>query len=224
MIFLVCISSNERLCRNLCFCLWIQTLFQHIWPKSSYFGNWTLKTANAKRGFSCRQTDKPWPGWRVERVWVQRSGVASAGVGERCTATTSMTSASATLSATLALTHILPIKEPVKLHCPPPVSNVTCPSHYQAPWSPTVSAHVIGPITRHACIFVLHFLSLLLPSCCCFNSQTLENKASDVQRQSKRGRDPWWTHTFSVFFPTNDKERRCAFESPCSGQQRFFCE
>lgn len=143
--------------------------------------------------------------------------------GGRCTATTSVTSASATLSATLTLTHILPIKEPVRLHCPPPVSNVTCPSHYQAPWSPTVSAHVIGPIARHACIFVLHFLSLLLPSCC-FNSRTLENKASDVQRQSKRGRNPWWTHTFSVFFPINDRERRCAFEPPCPGQQRFFRE
>lgn len=145
-------------------------------------------------------------------------------MGGRCTATTSMTSASATLSATLTLTHILPIKEPVRLHCPPPVSNITCPSHYQAPCSPTVSAHVIGPITRHACIFVLHFLSLLHPSCCCFNSRTLENKASDVQRQSKRGRDPGWTHTFSVFFPTNDKEQHCAFEPPCPGQQRLFRE
>lgn len=85
----------------------------------------------------------------------------------------------------------LSIQKPVRLHCPPPVSNISCPSHYQGPWAPTVSAHVSRAITRRACIFVLHFLSLLLLRCC-FNSWAWRTKLlmfKDKEKAKRLGTD-----------------------------------
>lgn len=114
--------------------------------------------------------------------------------GELRTVTTSVTSPGATLSATLALTHVLSIEEPVRLHWPPPVSTITHLAQ-SLPRSliPTVSAHVVSAITRHACIFGLHFLPLLLPSCC-FNSRNCRTKLAMFKDKDKEKRLVTETH------------------------------
>lgn len=128
---------------------------------------------------------------RVGRVWVQCSGMASAGgtlhsdninditrchtVWHSCSDTYSLYyRTSQTALSSTCLQHYLPQSLPRSL-------------------IPAVSAHVISVITRHACIFALHFLSLLLLSCC-FNSRTWRTKPVMFKDKEKEKRLVTDTH------------------------------